>query len=88
MQKQSKSRIYKKLLFGSLSLFILGILVALTNLLGIYGTVNKCGFGAGNCTNPSIHSGVAKVGSYIAVAGFYVSIVFAILFCVARSKEK
>ncbi len=47
MQKQSKSRLYKKLLICSIALFGLGLLLAFISLSSLYGEVNKCGFGTG-----------------------------------------
>jgi hypothetical protein len=90
MQKQSKSQLYKKLLFGSLAIFIIGLLITGFGLSNLYSTVNKCGFGAGNCSTSSTtaHSDIAKIGGYIVAISFYIVLLFLILFLVTRSKER
>jgi len=90
MQQKPKTQLYKKLLFGSLATFILGLLITGFGLSNLYSTVNKCGFGAGNCSNSSTstHGDIAKIGSYIVAVSFYAGLLFLILFLVARSRER
>lgn len=88
VQKQPKSKLYKKLFIGSACLFILGLLVTFTGLFNLYGSVNKCGFGAGNCSYSNTHGVMAQVGSIAVAIGFYTGLVFIILFLAARHKEK
>jgi hypothetical protein len=88
MQPQPKSKLYKKLLIGSVSLFALGLLIAFVVLSKLYGDADKCGFGAATCSSANTHGVLTKVGSTMALVGFYAGLVFFILFLVARSKEK
>jgi hypothetical protein len=88
MQPKLKSKRYKKLLIGSVIVFVLGLLFVFIGLSNLYGAVNKCGFGAGTCTYSSAHGILTKLGSIVAGIGFYASLLFLILFLVARYKEK
>jgi Sec-independent protein secretion pathway component TatC len=88
MQPQPKSKLYKKLLIGSVALFALGLLIAFVVLSNLYGDADKCGFGAGTCSSANTHGTLVKVGSTMTLVGFYAGLVFLILFLVARSKEK
>ena len=89
MQKQPKSHLCKNLLFGSLSLLILGFILVGLGLSNLYSSVNKCGFGAGGgCSYSNAHGNMAKIGSYIVATGFYASIIFLIAYLKFRHKEK
>jgi hypothetical protein len=91
MQTSSKTKLYKKILLISITLTVLGLILAVGGLLSIYGDVSKCGFSGGNGACPSssveLHGNIAIAGGYIVAVGFTATAVFLILFLVARSSR-
>jgi UPF0716 family protein affecting phage T7 exclusion len=88
MQPKLKSQLYKKLLIGSILIFILGVITSIAGLLNLYRSVDNSGFSNAKVSSPSIHTGIPKVASIVAAIGFYAALLFLILFLVARHKEK
>jgi hypothetical protein len=88
MQPNAKTKRYKKLLLISIAVTVLGFVLAIAGLLSIYKDVNKCGFSGGNGACPSstveLHGNVAIAGGYIVAVGSTATLVFLILFLIAR----
>jgi hypothetical protein len=91
MQTDQKTVRYKKLLITSLILTSLGLILAVVGLLSIYGDVNKCGFSSGMGACPAstveLHGNIAIAGGYIVAFGATASLLFLILFLIARSSR-
>lgn len=88
MQRHPKTKLYKKLFICSAIVFAAGLILAFIGLFGLYGSVEKCGFGAGTCSGANTRATITTAGSIIAVISFYMGFICALLFLIARSKEK